>query len=443
MLENINAILSGIAVPVLLTLVGVFYGFKLKFFHILKPRTVIRTLCSSQTGGGISSAKALSLALAGTLGVGNIVGVSSAISLGGFGAVFWMWISALVAMLLKYAEIVLAIRHRDVDSHGMAHGSAMSYIVAFFRSRAMEKLGRVLARIFAALFLLNALTMGSMLQSGAIADAAHGVTGLPKAYVGMVIAVITFFVIRSGTKAMAGLTSVLVPLMSFGFIVLSLAVIFANRNDVPNAFRLIITSAFSTRSLGYGVGAYTFLRALRYGFMRGLISNEAGCGTAPTAHAIADCRSCAHQGVWGIFEVFVDTILLCTLTALCIILEYDAARVFDGNFMMMTLAAYSEHLGRYAEYFLLCAVLCFGLATIICWAHYGMSALEHFTQTRRSKKLFAVIYCGAVLAGAVITPTLAWELADFAMATMTLINLTILALSWKSVKEESRIFLFP
>ena len=443
MLESVNAFLSGIAVPVLLTLAGFFYGVKLRFFHIFKPGAVIKALVTSGSGDGISSAKAVSLALAGTLGVGNIVGVSSAISLGGFGAVFWMWISALLAMLLKYAEIVLAIRHRYVSQDGTARGSAMSYITAFFTSRKAKKLGRAISSIFAALFLVNALTMGSMLQSGAVSDAAHGTLGLPRLYVGLCLAVFTFFVIRSGTRGMAGLTSLLVPFMSFGFIALSMAVIFVNREDVPNAFRLIVSSAFDTRSLGYGVGGYAFTRALRYGFMRGLISNEAGCGTAPTAHAIAECRSPAHQGAWGIFEVFVDTVLLCTLTALCVILEYDAASAWGNNFMMMTLAAYSEHLGKFAEYFLFAAVLCFGLATIICWAHYGISALEHFTQTRRAKKCFAVVYCAAVTAGSVITPTLAWELADIAMAAMTLINLTILALSWKSVKEESRIFLSP
>ena len=150
MLESVNAFLSGIAVPVLLTLAGIFYGVKLRFFHIFKPWAVIKALVTSGSGNGISSAKAVSLALAGTLGVGNIVGVSSAISLGGFGAVFWMWISALLAMLLKYAEIVLAIRHRYVSQDGTARGSAMSYITAFFTSRKAKKLGRAISSIFAA-----------------------------------------------------------------------------------------------------------------------------------------------------------------------------------------------------------------------------------------------------------------------------------------------------
>ena len=428
-------------VPVLLALSGIFFGVKLKFFHILKPMSVIKGLKSEKSNGGISSAKAVSLALAGTLGVGNIVGVSSAIHLGGFGAVFWMWVSALCAMLLKYAEIVLAMRHRKMNADGTPQGSAMNYILDFFASSGFKRFGRIVASVFAAAFLLNAFTMGSMLQTGAIADALHGVVGLPPLYTGAVLATLTLFIARSGAKGISALTNLLVPVMSAGYIVMSLIVIIRNGSDLGTAFHQIFTGAFSRDAAISGVGGYIFTRSLRYGVMRGLISNEAGCGTAPTAHSVADCAIPARQGMWGIFEVFADTIVLCTMTALCVILEYGEAARFGGNYMMMTIAAYSAELGRYASYFLCAAVLCFGFATVICWAHYGMTCARYFNPSHRANRIFILVYCACVFIGSFISADLAWQLADLSMGIMTVINLMILVLMAKEVRTETEIYL--
>ena len=170
MIDKINGILSGVTVPVLLFLMGIFYGFVLKFFHIFKPQCVIRGMKSEKNVVGISSGKAVTLALAGTLGVGNIVGVTSAIYLGGFGAVFWMWVSAMVAMILKYAEIVLAMRYRIFDENGRPYGGAMFYIKAFFEKIGFAKSGKTVAGIFAFFFLLNALTMGTRMRPPTIAN---------------------------------------------------------------------------------------------------------------------------------------------------------------------------------------------------------------------------------------------------------------------------------
>lgn len=440
MLAHINTFLSGVAVPLLLSAAGIFYGIKLRFFHLLNPRAVIAGL-KQERRGGVSSAKAVALALAGTLGVGNIVGVSSAIYLGGFGAVLWMWISALVAMILKYAEIVLAVKYRLTRTDGSYDGSAMKYIYAFFTSLGFKRLARAVSGIFAALFLINAMTMGSMLQSGAISEALHGTLGLPRLYVGMCLAVITFFALRQGTGALTKITGALVPFMSVGYVLLSLVVIISNRDGLPDAFELIVRSAFDKNAAFAGTGGYAFAASLRYGVMRGLISNEAGCGTAPTAHAIANCSHPAKQGTWGIFEVFADTILLCTMTALCVILEYPEASRYGGNYMMMTLAAYSASLGSYAAYFLAAAVTCFGVATILCWAHYGLSATRFFSATRSARNKFAVAYCGCVALGAVMSSDFAWELADISMAIMIVINLTVICFMWREVRKETDDFL--
>ena len=440
MLSYINTFLSGLAVPLLLGAAGIFYGIKLKFFHIFKPSAVIAGLKGDGKKSGVSSAKAVALALAGTLGVGNIVGVSSAIHLGGFGAVFWMWISALVAMILKYAEIVLAIKYRETRPDGSYEGSAMKYICAFFTSIGFKRAGRVVSGIFAVLFLVNALTMGSMLQSGAVAEALHGTVGLPKLYIGLCLAVVTFFTLRQGTDALTKITGALVPFMSVGYVIISLAVIISNRGELGDALGLIVRSAFDKNATVAGVGGYAFITSLRYGVMRGLISNEAGCGTAPTAHAIANCTHPAKQGMWGIFEVFADTILLCTMTALCVILEYGEAARYGGNYMMMTLSAYSASLGDAAAYFLAAAVTCFGIATVLCWSHYGLSAAFSFGGGRKTKNAFLLTYCACVALGSVVSSEFAWELADISMAIMIIINLTVICFMWREVGKETEDF---
>ena len=169
--------------------------------------------------------------------------------------------------------------------------------------------------------------------------------------------------------------------------------------------------------------------------MRGLISNEAGCGTAPAAHAVSDCKDPARQGVFGIFEVFVDTILLCTLTALVVIVSYGEVARFGENFIMMTIGAYEAALGSFASYFMSVAVLCFGFATIICWAHYGIESVEYFTKRRGAKSVFIMIYCLSVFIGAFAENEWIWQSADLAIGVMTLINVPVLFLSRNEIKD--------
>ncbi len=440
MLEAINSYLSGMIVPALLIAVGIFYCFRLRAFHLLKPWTVIRAL-KGEKNGGVSSARALTLALAGTLGVGNIVGVSSAIHLGGFGAVFWMWVSALVAMILKYAEIVLAMRHKRSDEQGGTLGAAMYYIKDLLSSLGLSRLGNMLAAIFAVLFLLTALTMGGMLQSNAVAEALDGVAGLPKAITGAVLAVLLFFIMRKGTHTISALTNVLVPIMSVGYVVMSLAVILRSGDALGEVFLSIIKGAFSPVAAASGVGGFVFTRAIRFGVMRGLVSNEAGCGTAPTAHAIADCPSPAKQGMFGIVEVFVDTIVLCTMTALVVILGYGDASRYAGSYMMMTIAAYASGLGSYAAYFLCAAVVCFGFATVLCWGHYGLSCARYFKISGKARILFTAAYCLSVFVGSFASAELAWSLSDLSMGAMTVINLICLFFMSREVKDETDVYL--
>lgn len=441
MLSRINDVTSGILVPLALILCGIFYGIRLGFFHIVHPIRIMRGLITKQKNGGVSSVKAVTLALAGTLGVGNIVGVSSAISLGGFGAIFWMWVSALVAMILKYAEIVLSIRHRRYDENGNPLGAAMYYILDFFNSRRMKKIGAFVSAIFAICFLVCALTMGSMLQADAISSSLKGTFGISPVITGAIICVLTFTVYKCGTSGILSLTNLLVPIMSFGYVLISVIIMVKNAGQLPSAFELIFKSAFSREAAVGGIGGYVFLSSIRYGVMRGLVSNEAGCGTAPTAHALADCKSPAQQGLWGIFEVFVDTVILCTMTALIVILKYDAASVFDGNYMMMTLAAFEAGIGKMGAYFICISVSCFGFATIVCWIHYCTSSLRYLKARKRMIAAFMCIYCLFAFLGANTSSYLSWLLSDLSMGAMTLINLSVIVPMWREVKEETEIFL--
>ncbi len=442
MFEAVNSVLSGIIVPFGLIFVGIFYSIKLKGFHLLRPLSVVKALCSQRNKGGVSSAKALTLALAGTLGVGNIVGVTSAIYLGGAGAIFWMWLSALVAMILKYAEIALAIMYRKVNGDGAVTGGAMYYILAALESKGMKKTARALAAIFSILFLLTSLSMGGMLQAKAITEALEGVFGVPSLICCFLPSLLAFFIIRKGTRGISALTDILVPLMSAGYVILSLAVIVNNRANLGDVFHSIFHSAFSPLSAFAGVGGYTLSNAIRFGVMRGLVSNEAGCGTAPSAHALAQNTSPAKQGMFGILEVFIDTILLCTVTALAVLSEYEAAKAYGGNYMMMTVAAYSASLGRFAAYFIAASVVCFGFATILCWAHYGLTCAAFLSASPKAAKRFTAVYCLCVALGAIIASDIIWQLSDLFMGAMTVINLFILVLMSGEIKKQTEEY-FP
>ena len=418
------------ALPVCLMGAGIWYSIVLRGRRLLDPRLMGRVMGRPAAKGEVSPRAAMTVALAGTLGVGNIVGVAGAIALGGPGAVFWMWVSALVAMILKYAEITLALRHRTVDAHGQPLGGAMYYISACF-----GRCGRLMGSIFALLCLLNAITMGSVVQVRAASSALETAAGIPPLAVGVVMAVLILLALRRGVKGIAALTERLVPLMAVGFLVVSAAALIRLRYGLPGAMASIFASAFTPESGLGGVGGFLLSRGLRYGTVRGLLSNEAGGGTAPIAHASAKVDLPAEQGMWGIVEVFVDTILLCTVTALVILSAGVPLAGPDG--MRLTLAAYGAAMGDGAVWFLCAAVGVFAYATMVCWAHYGLGCVRWFGESRMGRVLFLTLFCVSVCFGAGAAPDAVWDLADFAMGCMTLLNLPVLCVMMPEVKEET------
>ena len=438
--EFLNKYIFGVGIPIFLMISGLFYCIKLRFFHFLHPIKIIKVIFSKPKGTGVSSAKALALALAGTLGVGNMVGVASAIALGGFGAIFWMWVSALVAMILKYAEIVLAVKHRRVGADGVPYGGAMYYIRDVLEQRGVPRMGKMLAAVFALLCVMDALSTGCVIQINAVAKAFEGVFGLPVWICGGVLTVVCLFLVGRGVSSLSFLTERLVPLMTGGYLLLSAAVLILRAEAIPQALTGIFLDAFTMQSAAGGAFGFLLNRGVRYGTMRGLLSNEAGCGTAPIAHAASDTKSPAEQGFWGLFEVFVDTILLCTVTALVILVEPQVIEAFAGDGVMMTIAAYAAVLGQGAAWFLAVAVLLFGFATVICWSHYGAECIRYLTRRPAAQTVYHIAVCLSVLCGSLLAPDSLWDATDFAIGTMTLINLLVLILARREIKKETEIY---
>ncbi len=432
---------TGGALPFFLLLCGAFFFLYLRGRPLTRPRGMLRAL-ARPSQGGISPFRAVTLALAGTLGVGNIVGVANAIAVGGAGAIFWMWVSALAAMLLKYAEILLAVLHRRVGRDGGFFGGAIYYIRDLFFSRGLHRAGAILSGLFALLMILNSLCMGCVIQVNAVSSALFGVFSIPKPITGLILLAITLPVILRGVKGISALTEYLVPIMSLGYILLSAAVLILRRDRLGDVFASIFSEAFSPTSAVGGVLGFLTARSLRVGTLRGLLSNEAGCGTAPTAHACAATDSPASQGVWGIFEVFADTILLCTATALVILSSAPNGVLSGVDGVMLTLRAYSSALGGWSDWFFCVALLCFGYATVICWASYGAESLRAITHKPLWRMLYVVVFLICIPVGATTAPGAIWTLADVTITALTTVNLCMLLAMRREIRRET-LLAFP
>lgn len=446
--EILGKYFFGGIVPLFLAFCGIFFIIYLRFpFSVLCERHDTRknncqTITKNKKRAGISGFSALTVALAGTLGVGNITGVASALILGGAGSIFWMWVSALLAMVLKYAEIVLAHGHARVCGTEK-HGGAMYYLHDGFRG---EK-GRGLALVFSFFCLMNSLAMGCMLQSEAVTGAFHGVSRPVAVLVGAMLALLVALVVFGGDGGgnIPTLTTVIIPVMSALYVVMSLCVIIKNVGSLPHVLREIFRSAFNFRSAVGGTLGFGASRAIRYGFMRGLLSNEAGCGTAPTAHASSSVVSPRDQGLLGVLEVFVDTILLCSATAFSILLTVGTdAEILSsfaaGDEMRLVLTSYSSFFGKSALPLMATAVFFFAYATIVCQIFYGVETLRFLTDKKRVRtfyKLFCLVF---VFLGAakINAGEISFFLSDLALGSMTVINLAALLKMRKEIKKAGK-----
>ncbi len=446
--EILEKYFFGGMVPFFLAFCGIFFIIYLRFpFSVLCERRDARksncqTITRSKKRAGISGFSALTVALAGTLGVGNITGVASALILGGAGSIFWMWVSALLAMVLKYAEIVLAHGHARVCGTEK-HGGAMYYLRDGFRG---EK-GRGLALVFSFFCLMNSLAMGCMLQSEAVTGAFRGVSRPVAVLVGAMLALLVALVVFGGDGGgnIPTLTTVIIPVMSALYVVMSLCVIIKNVGSLPHVLREIFRSAFNFRSAVGGTLGFGASRAIRYGFMRGLLSNEAGCGTAPTAHASSSVVSPRDQGLLGVLEVFVDTILLCSATAFSILLTVGTdAEILSsfaaGGEMRLVLTSYSSFFGKSALPLMATAVFFFAYATIVCQIFYGVETLRFLTDKKRVRTFYKLVCLVFVFLGAakINAGGISFFLSDLALGSMTVINLAALLKMRKEIKKAGK-----
>lgn len=443
--------LMGITAAFLIVTSGYFIV-RTRGFYLRHPlsclRVALRPRPGTSSGRTVSPLGGMLLALAGTLGVGNIAGVATALWLGGPGAVFWMVFSGLAVMVLKYAEIVLAVRHRRVSAEGRVGGAP--YYISDLLGRGGHQTSGVPSRLFAGIFawlcILNALTMGSLLQINTAASAMWGGFGLPPLVTGIAVGGLCAVVTLGGATRIPRLTERLVPIMTVGFLILCAAVLILRRERLPGALRDIIKGAFSVESAGAGGLGFLLSRGLRVGVMRGLVSNEAGCGTAPMAHAAADTDSAAAQGILGMVEVFVDTVLLCSITALTIMVSDTGYTAFGADGAACARSAFTSVLGEGAGYGFAVAVLLFALGSVFCWAHYGLTCVgylcaRHPGREGAARVLFICVFCLTLVLGSRTAPGVAWELADAAIACMTVLNLAFLWVGRREIIEETEVFL--
>jgi amino acid carrier protein len=389
----------------------------------------------SDTPDAVSPFKAVTMALAGTLGVGNIVGVATAITAGGSGAVFWMLISAVASILIKYSEIVLAVKYRQSHNNKSEFfGGAMYYI--------RDGLGKnKLAVMFAVVCLMSSFTLGNIIQVNAAANAFDMVFNIPPIAVGVFFAITSFIVIWGGIKSISELTAKLIPLLSLTFIAFSMYIIIINYHMIPDIIISILSEAFKPSSAIGGIGGFIIMKSLRFGVARGIMSNEAGCGTAPIAHAGACTNSPAEQGCWGIFEVFVDTVILCSMTALVILIyKQNYSIEYDG--IILALKAYESCLGSLADYVISISVLCFAFGTVICWSYYGIECIRFLSSNPLWVKLYIIVYCLIAVYGSGASNNIIWELSDFFTGIMTVVNTVCVCGMTSVIKQVTDAYFF-
>lgn len=430
-IEWLNAVIFGPAMLCCVFGAGIFFLIRTRFFYILHPIRVMRSLFApvGERTGGLSPFRALCTALAGTLGVGNIVGVSTAIAAGGAGAVFWMWISALCAMVLKYAEVVLGVKYRQSDG-GSVYGGAPYYIRDAVG-------GRGLAVFFSICLIVASFSLGCSVQSRAVADAAEITFGINPALTGGLLAVICLAVLIGGLRSVSGFTVRIIPALTLGFIVMSVISISARISDVPAVMGEIFASAFRFDAAAGGLLGFMTSRAVRYGIARGIASNEAGCGTAPTAHSAAETDSPVRQGLWGLLEVAIDTLLLCTLTALVILLNRTE---HAGDGIAPVIVGFEAFWGRFAPAAITVSIFFFALSTLICWSYYGLEALRFINPNARLQRIYLAVFCLSVVPMCCMDTIFLWELSDLVVGVMTLINVAVLLLRSGEITRATREF---
>ena len=432
----VNRFIWGVPAMVCIIGVGLILSYRTRFIQFRKfgytfKVTVGRIFHKKEAAGGaVTPFQAVCTALAATVGTGNIAGVAGAIALGGPGAVFWMWISALLGMCTKFSEVTLAVHFREKNAEGDWVGGPMYYI-----KNGLPKKFHWLAVVFSILGILTVFGTGNATQVNTITAAINSALlnynlitrdSLPgfNLGLGIFIAVLVALVLLGGIKRIGKVTEKLVPFMALFYIILALGVILLNLNHIPAVFQSIFQGAFSPSAVTGGVVGSMFM-SLKNGVSRGIFSNEAGLGTGSIAHAAADTQNPVQQGFFGIFEVFTDTIVICTLTALVILcsgVSFDYGVAAGAE---LTISGFTATYGNWVSIFTAVAMCCFAFSTIIGWGLYGTRCIEYLFGSKINKP-FMLVYALVAVLGATADLGLLWSIADTFNGLMVIPNLIAL-----------------
>ena len=439
----VNNIVWGWPALILLAFVGVLMTLLTKFFQVSHFKhwwkmTVgaifkYKTVLGHTKDKSISQFQSLCTALAATVGTGNIVGVAGAILVGGPGAVFWMWIIAFFGMMTNFSENVLGIYYRRKNKAGEWSGGAMYYLRDGLGSKkGCKEIGKILAVLFSIFCFLASFGIGNMTQVNSISGNMYSVFGVPTWVTGIVILIIGGLVIVGGLKRIASVTEKIVPFMVVVYIVGSIVILITNISQIGTVFTAIFKGAFAAKAAGGAVVGYGIKLAIEQGMKRGVFSNEAGLGSSVMVHSNSNVSEPVRQGMWGIFEVFADTIIVCTLTAFSVLssglvdletgitaAEYNGIALTKANIVS---TVFSMHFGKIGAAFVAIAVMLFAFSTVLGWSHYGTKACE-FLFGEKFTIVYRVIFVIAIFGGAVMGDNLAWDLADTFNGMMMIPNL--------------------
>ena len=445
--DAVNSFVWGIPMLVLLIGTGILMTVLTKFFQlshighwfkntiggIFKDRHITRH--TDKDDKSISQFQSLCTALAATIGTGNIVGVASALVAGGPGAIFWMWIVAFFGMMTNYSDNVLGIYYRRKNEKNEWCGGAMYYLKDGLGSyKGFKQVGAVLAVLFSIFCLLASFGIGNMSQVNSISINMNSAFEIPAKVVGIVLAVLAALVIVGGLKRIASVTEKLVPFMAIIYIIGTLVIFIINIGQCGAIFSAIFKGAFGLRAVGGGIVGSGIKLALTWGMKRGVFSNEAGLGSSVMVHSNSNVKEPVRQGMWGIFEVFADTIVVCTLTAFAV-LSSDLVDLETGAVLSTSEGsalvgeAFSTVFGKAGPAFIALAILLFAFSTVLGWSHYGSKAWEYLFNTK-STIIYKIVFIVMIYEGAVMKQNLAWDLSDTFNGLMAIPNLIgVLSLS--------------
>lgn len=450
-IESLTEVLSGKILVVLLVGTGIWFTARLGFVQFREFGSAFKAVFGNiklkgdkADKNGMSSFQSLATAIAAQVGTGNLAGAATAMVMGGPGAIFWMWISAIFGMATIFAEATLAQKYKTVGEDGEITGGPVYYIRAAFRGR----LGKILAAVFAILITLALGFMGNMVQANSIADAFKGAFGINPMVIGVAVAALSAFVFIGGAARVASITEKIVPIMAAFYILGALVIIVMNYGMIPEAFRQIVVGAWNPGAAIGGFAGVAVSQAVKYGIARGLFSNEAGMGSTPNAHALAKVKHPCDQGMVAMMGVFIDTLVILNLTALVILVTGQLQSVNQTlSGAGLTQMAFNMGFGNFGKIFIAICMFFFAFSTIVGWYFFGEKNVKYLFGPK-GVRLYALIVVILIVVGSVLKVELVWNLSDFFNSLMVIPNvLGLLALSgvvsklykeWETAKKAGK-----